>query len=125
MPPPENPNTGPAIDSQAIEELRALNPGDDSFLRELIQIFLEDSPQRVAEISECLESGDALRLTRAAHSLKGSSSNFGALQLRTVSERIEHLGRDGKLGEVPALLPGLQAEFARVKAELDALLPPA
>jgi len=111
------------IDPQAIEELRAMNPGDDSFLRELIQIFLEDSPQRIAEIELCLEEGDALRLTRAAHSLKGSSSNFGAAPLRAISEKIERLGRDGKLGEVPADLPELKLEFDRVKAALEALVP--
>ena len=115
----------PAIDPQAIAELRAMNPGDDSFLRELIQIYLEDSPQRIAEIEECLEQGDAVRLTRAAHSLKGSSSNFGATQLRAISEKIEHLGRDSALGEVPATLPELKAEFDKVKTALEALIPPA
>ena len=113
------------IDPQAIEELRAMNPGDDSFLRELIQIYLEDSPQRIAEIESSLEQGDALTLTRAAHSLKGSSSNFGALQLRAVSEKIEHLGRDGALSEVSALMPELRLEFDRVKSAREALGAPA
>jgi HPt (histidine-containing phosphotransfer) domain-containing protein len=111
------------IDPQAIEELRAMNPGDDSFLRELIQIYLEDSPQRIAEIESSLEQGDALTLTRAAHSLKGSSSNFGAAQLRAISEKIERLGRDGNLGEVPAQLPQLKREFEGVKTALEALFP--
>lgn len=113
------------IDPQAIEELRAMNPDDDSFLRELVQIYLEDSPQRIAEIDLSLEQADALRLTRAAHSLKGSSSNFGALQLRAVCETIEHLGRDGKLAEVPALMPELRLEFDRVKSALETLVAPA
>ncbi len=112
------------IDPQAIEELRAMNPGDDSFLRELIQMFLDDSPQRITEIEECLEQGDAGRLTRAAHSLKGSSANFGAMQLRAISEEIEFLGRDGALPSVPERLPRLKAEFEQVKAALQALLSP-
>jgi HPt (histidine-containing phosphotransfer) domain-containing protein len=114
-----------AIDPQAIEDLRAMNPGDDSFLRELIQIYLEDSPARIAEIEQSLAQGDAIRLTRAAHSLKGSSSNFGASQLRALSERIEQIGRSGVLSDVPARLPELKTEFDRVKAALEALVPPA
>ena len=110
------------IDPQSIEELRAMNPGDDSFLRELIQIYLEDSPLRIAEIELSLEQADSLRLTRAAHRLKGSSSNFGALQLRAVSEKIEHFGRDGLLGEVSAQMPELKIEFDRVKSALEALV---
>jgi len=122
MPPPGDSNMVSVIESQAIDELRAMNPDDDSFLRELVQIYLEDSPQRIAELEEALEQGDAGKLTRAAHSLKGSSSNFGATQLRTVSERIEKLGRDGALAQIPALLPELKVEFARVKAALEALI---
>ena len=39
------------IDPQAIENLRALNPGDkDEFLREIAGIFLEDTPQRITEL---------------------------------------------------------------------------
>ena len=114
----------PPLDPNAIDALRSLNPGDDSFLRELIQIYLEDSPQRIAEIELSLEQADSLRLTRAAHSLKGSSSNFGAAQLRAVSEKIEHLGRDGALGRVPAELPELKLEYDRVKTALEALVAP-
>jgi HPt (histidine-containing phosphotransfer) domain-containing protein len=111
------------LDSHAIGALRALNPGDDSFFRDLVQIYLDDSPKRIAEIDQSLAQGDAHRLTLAAHSLKGSSANFGADQLRSVSERIEQLGRQGSLGGVPAHLPALKDEFARVKAALEALLP--
>lgn len=113
------------LDPQAIEDLRALNPDDVSFLRELIQIYLDDSPKQIAEIEQSLAQGDAPRLTRAAHSLKGSSANFGAGQLRALCEKIEHLGRSAALGEIPARLPELKAEYDRVKAALEAQLPAA
>lgn len=113
------------LDPQAIEELRALNPGDVSFLRELIQIYLDDSPKQIADIEQSLAQGDAPRLTRAAHSLKGSSANFGAGQLRAICETVEQLGRSSALAEVPAHLPGLKAEYDRVKVALEAQLAPA
>ena len=101
-----------------------MNPEDDSFLRDLVQVYLDDSPQRIAEIELSLAEGDAERLTRAAHSLKGSCSNFGASRLRAISERVEKLGRQGALGDVPAQLPELKAAFAEVKADLEALITP-
>jgi histidine phosphotransfer protein HptB len=113
------------LDPQAIEDLRALNPDDGSFLRELIQIYLGDSPQQMAEIESSLAKGDAPRLTRAAHSLKGSSANFGAGQLRALCEKIEQLGRSAALAEIPALLPELKAEYDRVKVALEGHLPAA
>jgi histidine phosphotransfer protein HptB len=108
------------LDLKALDDLRALNPDDPSFLRELIQIYLDDSPKQIAEIESALAAGDALKLTRAAHSLKGSSANFGAAPLRAVAEKVEHLGRANSLGEVPAQLPELKAEYDRVKAALEA-----
>ena len=49
----------PVIDSESIENLRSLNPGDgDEFLREIITIYLEDTPQRIAELEESLAGGD-------------------------------------------------------------------
>jgi HPt (histidine-containing phosphotransfer) domain-containing protein len=113
-----------ALDSHAIDELRELNLSDDSFLRDLIQIFLEDCPHRLVEIEQALAAGDSRKLTIAAHSLKGSSANFGAHHLRALCERIEHCGQQGTLGEVPVQLPALREEFGRVTAELELLLRP-
>jgi HPt (histidine-containing phosphotransfer) domain-containing protein len=121
----EEPITVSTLDPQAIEELRSLNPDDDSFLRDLVQVYLDDSPQRIAEIELALAQGDTERLTRAAHSLKGSCANFGASRLRAISEQIEKLGRQGALQEVPARLPELKVAFAQVKADLEALIAPA
>lgn len=114
------------IDPQAIENLRALNPGDnDEFLREIAGIFLEDTPQRIAELDQSLASGDVPRFVRAAHSIKGSSSNLGAMTLRAVAEKLEHQSRSEGLGNVTGLLDSLRAEYAKASAELNALIKPA
>jgi HPt (histidine-containing phosphotransfer) domain-containing protein len=111
------------IDPQAIENLRALNPGDnDEFLREIAQIFLEDTPQRIKELDDGLAAGDAPKFTRAAHSIKGSSSNLGAVALRAAAEKLEHQSRSQGLGDVVALLDAVKHEFSRAQAELEKLL---
>ena len=59
------------IDPEAIANLRELNPDDSGeFLRELIGIFFEDAPRRVAELDASLADGNAAKFSRAAHSLK-------------------------------------------------------
>jgi HPt (histidine-containing phosphotransfer) domain-containing protein len=120
----ENPSSlPPALDPEALAALRELNPGDDSFFQDLVQIFLDDSPQRIAEMEQALAKGVARQLMHAAHSLKGSSSNFGAGRLRALSEQLELLGRQGSLGDAPGQLHALKEEFVRVKTALEALLP--
>lgn len=111
------------IDPQAIENLRALNPGDnDEFLREIAGIFLEDTPLRLAELDQSLTAGDASKFVRAAHSIKGSSSNLGANGVRSVAEKLEHQSRTEGLGAVVPLIAELKSEFARAEAELKKLI---
>ncbi|MBM3854822.1 MAG: Hpt domain-containing protein [Verrucomicrobia bacterium] len=111
------------LDPQAIENLRALNPGDnDEFLREIAGIFLEDTPQRIADLDQSALASDAARFIRAAHSIKGSSANLGASSLRAVAERLEHQARNQGLAEVAGLVEQVKAEFARTQVALHALL---
>jgi histidine phosphotransfer protein HptB len=114
----------PVIDPQALENLRALNPDDnDAFLREIAGIFLEDTPLRIAELDQSLAAGDGAKFTRAAHSIKGSSSNLGAMTLRAAAERLEHQSKTAGLADVAPLVEAVKAEFARSRAELGRLLP--
>jgi HPt (histidine-containing phosphotransfer) domain-containing protein len=111
------------IDPQSIENLRALNPDDnDEFLREIAGIFLEDTPQRIAELESSLQAADATTFTRAAHSIKGSSSNLGAMALRAAAEKLEHEARTRGLENVSPLLTDVKTEFGRAQAALLALI---
>ena len=115
-------STTPAVSDQAIEDLRALNPEDPAFLRELIELFLQDIPQRFAELEQALAKGDGPLLTRAAHTIKGSCSNFGAAGLAAVALEMEHQGKANSFSEAKASLPALKAEFALVDAALRKFL---
>lgn len=115
----------PVIDPQSIESLRELNPGDgDEFLREIIAIYLEDTPHRVAELEQSLAAGDRPKFTRAAHSIKGSSANVGAMTVRVVAETLEHESQRAGLGDVAALISQLKQEFARAQFELARIAAP-
>ncbi len=110
------------LNPQAIENLRAISPDDDGeFLRELVDIFLADTPQQIADVEKALTTGNAPDLTRAAHSIKGSASNFGATELAEVAREIEHLGKAIALDQVRARLPALHEAFSRIQPALDQL----
>jgi len=113
----------PVIDPQAIENLRALNPDDgDEFLREIVAIYLEDTPQRMIELEQSLASGEIPKFTRAAHSIKGSSANVGAMAVRAIAETLEHHSTKQGLDGVAPLIATLKAEFARAQAEFAKLV---
>ena len=113
----------PVIDAESIENLRALNPGDgDEFLREIITIYLDDTPQRITELEQSMVRGDVATFTRAAHSVKGSSANLGAMAVRQVAEQLEHRSHKQGLADVGALLTTLKEQFEVARIEFSKLL---
>ena len=111
-------NPTPAVDAETMAGLRELCPDDPSFLRELIDIFLRDMPERIGEIEHALAKQDAVLLGRAAHTIKGSCSNFGATGLMKVSLEMEQQGKQAAFAEAAATLPALKAELALVAEAL-------
>ncbi len=112
----------PVIDQQAIENLRELGGGDE-FLHEILGIYLQDTPQRLAELRLHHANGDQAGFVRAAHTIKGSSSNVGAEEVRALAEILEHDAKQTAPGPAAAAqVAELEAAFARAKAELDKLM---
>lgn len=113
----------PIIDPQAIENLRALNPNDnDEFLREIVGIFLADTPKRLVELHESLARRDNRSFTRAAHSIKGSAANVGASALRTAAELLEQKSNTEGLVDVTAQIETVRARFFEAKTELERIV---
>ena len=113
----------PILDEESIANLRALSPDDgDMFLREIIGIFLEDTPVRIGELHASQAKGEVPAFSRAAHSVKGSSSNIGAMELRAVAERLEHMAKQTGLAGVDPVIVELESAFARAEVELRKLL---
>ncbi len=71
--------------------------GDREFLKELMEIFLEDVPERLGEIKVAVASRDGEAMARAAHSVKGAAANLSANAVREAAFHIEQAGRDGDL----------------------------
>jgi signal transduction histidine kinase/DNA-binding response OmpR family regulator len=69
------PPAPPAFDPTAALERVG---GDKDVLASLVQLFRTDSARLLPEIRAAVEEGDATRLNRAAHTLKGMVGFFGA-----------------------------------------------
>ena len=92
--------------------------GDADLRREIIEMFLEDCPVRVAAIREAIEQGDPVRLVSTAHSLKGACSYLAAAAAREECSQLEELGGLGKMAEAAAALARLDAAVAELIPEL-------
>lgn len=90
--------------------------GEPDLIVELIDLYLEDAPRRMASMRESLTRIDWLSVKREAHGLRGSSGSLGALQVALICGEIE--GTEGidikPFWTIAALLSCLERELERV-----------
>jgi PAS domain S-box-containing protein len=110
----------PAIDPEAFEELRELM-GDDAeaFWQEIANQFLKAAPQKVRDIRDAIDRGDAPGLKAAAHALRGACTTVGATVLFQVCNELEKLGAAGSTTDTGDWVAKLEVEYRRVEAALE------
>ena len=105
-----------AVDMAVLQSFEdAQGEGEPDLIVELIDLYLEDTPHRVADIREALAKTDGLSLGRAAHGLKGSSASLGATQVAAICEELELKAHNVPFQEVATIVTRLEREFERVR----------
>jgi two-component system, sensor histidine kinase and response regulator len=105
------------IDNIAIDNIRAL--GKPNLLEKLIKMFFSDAPKLLESMRQAAEQGDATTLASAAHRLKSSSANLGAVKLAALCVQTEMLGRENRAHQAHTLLSEMYAEFQSVRLALE------
>ena len=113
----------PVLDPVVLDRLRQLTaPGEPDVMSEVLQIFLDETPKRIARLHEAWHQNAVEGVQRSAHSLKGSSGNIGADALFDVCRQIDERARTGALAEGNQLLAALDREYAAVRRAITELL---
>jgi len=114
-------NNRETLDRDVLETLRELSGDDEpSLFAELVQIFLDDTPVRLEAIEAAFASADADGIGRAAHALKSSAANLGALALSEMFRDLEQAGREHDIERAGSLIHSVRDEYGRVKEALNA-----
>jgi two-component system sensor histidine kinase/response regulator len=106
-----------AIDGKAIDNIRAL--GKSNLLDRIIMLFCDDTPKLLESMRQAAAQEDAKTLASAAHRLKSSSANVGAVQLAALCLQTEMLGRESRTDKACTLVAEMHAEFQRVRLALE------
>jgi HPt (histidine-containing phosphotransfer) domain-containing protein len=107
------------LDPGAMTRLLDITGGDQGFVDELIDTFIEDATTQIDALRAAATAGDAEAIVRPAHSLKSNAANVGATALGELARGLEADGRAGDVPDVDARVASVNAEFAAVR---DALL---
>lgn len=108
----------PTIDQATFDELKQMS-GED-FINELIDAFLDDAPNMIANIQQALARKDMESFRRNAHSLKSNANTFGATELGALAKELEMMAKENNL-EVGNRLKVLNETFDKVAVELKGM----
>jgi len=102
-----------SIDTASLKNIGKLQGvGGDKMIRQVVDLYLSSSLELVEDLRARLSQDDAEAVRQVAHALKSSSLTVGACELATLAQRMEEMGRNGKL-----------VDAEKYSSELDNLYP--
>ncbi|WP_372526921.1 response regulator [Piscinibacter sp.] len=112
----------PVLDAEAVEELRRIDAeADGGLLHKVLGMYAESSPALVASLAIALAEHDIEGARLAAHSLRSTSANVGALRLAGLCGALEALIDDHDMVAARARVESLRREHVQVAAAIEAL----
>jgi signal transduction histidine kinase/DNA-binding response OmpR family regulator/HPt (histidine-containing phosphotransfer) domain-containing protein len=92
--------------------------GDEDLFRELIEIFLHETPRALAKVHEAVSSRDADAIDKSAHALTGSLGILAADDASNAAQCVVAIGRSGDLTGVQEAATNLALEIKRLMTVL-------
>ena len=105
------------LDVAAIARLREL--GGEKFVGDMIGLFFQYAPQRLAAARAGAQAGDLQAVEKAVHALKSSAGQIGARRVEDLATQIEKLATDKQADALRLLLPQLEEAITQVKPLLE------
>lgn len=94
-----------------LERIKETSDGDTEFEIELIEMYLEDAKENVDLIKKALDTQNSDELKHAAHTLKGSSANIGAIATEKAALALERRGGENNFNDTSSDLSALEEAF--------------
>lgn len=112
--------TQPHLDLKTIENLREIEvSGIPNFVSTVVNVFLTQVPKYLETLQQTLKRTDQAHFETTAHTLKGSCSNFGAICLMELCEKLEKLDIEQEPQKARQLFEEINCEFTIVRQILE------
>ncbi|MEW6126202.1 MAG: Hpt domain-containing protein [Acidobacteriota bacterium] len=93
--------------------------GDEDFLGEIIDIFLQGYEPVLQEIRVGVIAADSKKIAEKTHKLKGSLAELYAPRAYEAARRLEEIGARGESEQAAELFEQLEIEIDRLKRTLE------
>ena len=108
------------LDQSALTAIRVLQrPGHPDIFTRIVSQYVETSREMVARVRQAVLSKDAAELRAAAHRLKASSAQLGAVALAADCRELELMGARGELNRAGEVLRRFELHYESACAALQ------
>lgn len=104
-----------SLNAQVLQDLAELSPKGGVFVQELIEKFLKDCPETMVKMREDALKFNYEAVRKAAHYLKSSSGNLGALKLSNLFGELQNLSDKTEAAFVAELILKVEQEWPSVE----------
>jgi len=111
------------VDPEIAERINTLIEQTElSFVIDISSQFLSSIQTHRKDLIDAIEKKNSKKVEYAAHSLKGTAANFGALALSEICQAIELQGLRNEWESIQNAIPKLEEEFTKAISALDKIV---
>ncbi len=112
----KEPEVSTLYDLSIVEEIAG---GDGSFVKKMLQLFLDTVPVTLNGINAATAAGEWLQLSKLAHKLKSTIDSMGIAELKQDIRLIENNGKSGEnIDALPAIVQKLNTVMNNVMEQV-------
>jgi two-component system sensor histidine kinase/response regulator len=112
-------NDGGVID---LELLKDLTLGDMNMLREIIELYVQQTGEQLDEISEAIAGQNPETLYKVSHKALGGSATCGMKTIVPFFKELEQLGKTQRFENAEDLLSGARRAFTEISRECEEII---
>ena len=106
------------LQTMDLQEINKLTGGDESFKKDLIEIFLKQIDEFIIKMNSYLNDNKMENLAREAHTAKSSVLIFGMVETGLLLKEIQHLAESNDTAPIPSLIKKVEIDLSEAKEVL-------
>jgi HPt (histidine-containing phosphotransfer) domain-containing protein len=106
----------------SIEELESISSGDKEFMKELIQIFLDQVPEYTFNMKKFFAEGNLKSLAKEAHTAKSSVLIFGMTSTGTSLKVMQLQAECKNMEQLQSLIDKVELEMNNAADQLKEIM---
>src|SRR5215207_2539067 len=103
------------LQRETLDAIRELAGDTPDLLEQIVQLYVQSAPALIAQMHAGFAACDMSAIRIAAHSLKSSSANVGAVDLAKMCGKLEAAARADTIGRDVPEASAIEAEYTEVK----------